>query len=105
MRHAIVYFRLCDDAMKNSLNLEVQFLLKQGQVEVQCGDFIPDYDDSILMHRGVVEDLNGTIRVRSMYLCIILISSLLPISVGWFLFFKKWTFRALSRALFRTFGG
>ena len=49
--------------MKASLNLEVQFLLKQGQVEVQCGDYIPDYDDSILMHRGVVEDLNGTIRV------------------------------------------
>jgi len=41
--------------MKNALNLEVQLLLKQGQVEVPCG----------LIHRGVVEDLNGTIRVSA----------------------------------------
>ena len=50
--------------MKNNLNLEVQLLLKQGQVEVPCGQFIPDYADSILIHRGVVEDLNGIIRVN-----------------------------------------
>ena len=55
--------RLYEDMMKNTLNLEVQLLLKQGQVEVACGQFIPDYSDSILVHRGVVEDLNGTIRV------------------------------------------
>ena len=55
--------RLYEDMMKNTLNLEVQLLLKQGQVEVPCGQFIPDYSDSILIHRGVVEDLNGTIRV------------------------------------------
>jgi len=50
--------------MRNTLNLEVQFLLKQGRVEITCGPFIPDYSDSILIHRGVVEDLNGTIRVK-----------------------------------------
>ncbi|CAK8681425.1 cilia- and flagella-associated protein 43-like [Clavelina lepadiformis] len=54
--------KLCEDFMKNTLNLEVQFLLKQGQVEVVSGTFTPDYSDSILIHRGVVEDLNGTIR-------------------------------------------
>uniref|UniRef100_F6U441 Cilia- and flagella-associated protein 43 n=1 Tax=Ciona intestinalis TaxID=7719 RepID=F6U441_CIOIN len=54
--------KLCEDSMKNMLNLEVQFLLKQGQVEINCGPFISDYSDSILIHRGVVEDLNGTIR-------------------------------------------
>lgn len=49
--------------MKNNLNLQIQFLLKQGQIEVETGDFIPDYSESILIHRGVVEDLNGSIRV------------------------------------------
>nr|XP_039264137.1 cilia- and flagella-associated protein 43-like [Styela clava] len=54
--------KLGEDRMKNNLNLEIQFLLKQGQVEVETGDFIADYDNSILIHRPVVEDLNATIR-------------------------------------------
>nr|CAB3230199.1 WD repeat-containing protein 96-like [Phallusia mammillata] len=54
--------KLYEDIMKNMLNIEVQFLLKQGRVEITCGPFIADYSDSILIHRGVVEDLNGTIR-------------------------------------------
>ncbi|XP_054654462.1 cilia- and flagella-associated protein 43 [Dunckerocampus dactyliophorus] len=43
-------------------DIMVQFLLKQGQVEVTNTDLIPDYSDSILLHRTVVEDLNQTIR-------------------------------------------
>ncbi|XP_061767585.1 cilia- and flagella-associated protein 43 isoform X2 [Nerophis ophidion] len=43
-------------------DIMVQFLLKQGQVEVINADFIPDYSDSVLLHRTVVEDLNQTIR-------------------------------------------
>ena len=48
-----------------SQNLEMQLLLKQGQVEVNPGNFIPDFRDSVLVHRSVIEDLNATIKVRS----------------------------------------
>ncbi|KAM7408596.1 hypothetical protein PAMA_002353 [Pampus argenteus] len=44
-------------------DIMVQVLLKQGQVEVSHTDFTPDYSDSLLLHRTVVEDLNRTIRV------------------------------------------
>lgn len=46
------------------LNLQVQLLMKQGQVELDAGAFIHEYKDSVLIHRGVVEDLNGKIKVR-----------------------------------------
>lgn len=45
------------------MNLEVQLLLKQGQVEVASCDFVPSYTDSLLIHRSAVEDLNSTIKV------------------------------------------
>lgn len=45
------------------LNLEIQFLLKQGQVEVDMGNFIPDFSDSVLVHRGQIEELNSHIKV------------------------------------------
>lgn len=54
--------KLRDDRARFNLNLEVQLLLKQGQVEVDAGSFIHDYKDSALIHRSVVEDLNGTIK-------------------------------------------
>lgn len=41
----------------------VQFVLKQGQLEVSTTDLTPDYTDSVLLHRSVVEDLNNSIRV------------------------------------------
>lgn len=53
--------RLRDEKMKFHINLEVQLLLKQGQVEVTPGSFITDYTDSALIHRSVVEDLNAQI--------------------------------------------
>ncbi|PFX29198.1 cilia- and flagella-associated protein 43-like [Stylophora pistillata] len=53
--------RLRDEKMKFHTNLEVQLLLKQGQVEVTPGSFITDYADSALIHRSVVEDLNSQI--------------------------------------------
>ncbi|XP_057704816.1 cilia- and flagella-associated protein 43 isoform X2 [Corythoichthys intestinalis] len=43
-------------------DIPVQFLLKQGQVEVTNMDLIPDYSDSILLDRSKVEELNQTIR-------------------------------------------
>lgn len=44
-------------------NIMILVPLKQEQVEVFTADFPADYTDSILLHRGVVEDLNETIRV------------------------------------------
>ncbi|KAM3606934.1 uncharacterized protein V6R79_025898 [Siganus canaliculatus] len=44
------------------MNIMVQVLLKQGQVELSATDLTVDYTDSVLHHRGVVEDLNGAIR-------------------------------------------
>ena len=46
-----------------NLDLQVQLLLKQGQVEVDEGDFIPDYSGSVLVHRRVIEELNKEIKV------------------------------------------
>lgn len=54
--------KLKEDQQRFSLNLEVQLLLKQGQVEVDAGQFVHDYRDSVLVHRSVVEDLNSTIK-------------------------------------------
>jgi len=48
---------------RRSLNLQVQLLMKQGQVELDAGPFIHNYKESVLIHRGVVEDLNGKIKV------------------------------------------
>lgn len=47
------------------MNLEIQFLLKQGQVEVEMDDFIPDFSNSVLVHRSRIEDLNSQIKVGS----------------------------------------
>ncbi|XP_068708688.1 cilia- and flagella-associated protein 43-like [Montipora foliosa] len=53
--------RLRDEKTRFLINLEVQLLLKQGQVEVAPGSFITDYTESALIHRSVVEDLNAQI--------------------------------------------
>ncbi|XP_078268914.1 cilia- and flagella-associated protein 43 isoform X2 [Rhinoraja longicauda] len=45
------------------MNLMVQLVLKQGQVEVLSDDFISEYNNSILLHKAVVEDLNNTIQL------------------------------------------
>ncbi|XP_005104481.2 cilia- and flagella-associated protein 43 [Aplysia californica] len=54
--------KLKEDEQRFVLNLEVQLLLKQGQIEVDAGPFIRDFRDSVLVHRSVVEDLNNTIK-------------------------------------------
>ncbi|XP_076460305.1 cilia- and flagella-associated protein 43-like [Babylonia areolata] len=54
--------KLKEDQQRFSLNLEVQLLLKQGQVEVDAGRFVRDYRDSVLINRSVVEELNTTIK-------------------------------------------
>jgi len=54
--------RLKEDRLRFTCNLEVQLLLKQGQVEVDAGNYIHNYRSSILLHRSVIEELNGKIR-------------------------------------------
>ncbi|NXE88412.1 CFA43 protein, partial [Menura novaehollandiae] len=54
---------LKEEKMKLQQNLMVQFLLKQGQVELESTE-IPDYSDAILINRSVVEELNCTIAVQ-----------------------------------------
>ncbi|XP_066549202.1 cilia- and flagella-associated protein 43 isoform X2 [Amia ocellicauda] len=51
-----------EDKMTFQKDLMVHFLMKQGQVEVETGNFIPDYSSSVLIDRSVVEDLNRTIK-------------------------------------------
>ncbi|XP_069827504.1 cilia- and flagella-associated protein 43 isoform X2 [Dendropsophus ebraccatus] len=53
---------LRNEKMKFQLDLTVQFILKQGQVELEGTDLIPNYTDAILLHRSVIEDLNSNIR-------------------------------------------
>uniref|UniRef100_A0A8C3DH10 Uncharacterized protein n=1 Tax=Corvus moneduloides TaxID=1196302 RepID=A0A8C3DH10_CORMO len=48
---------LKEEKMKLQQNLMVQFLLKQGQVELGSTE-VPDYSDAVLINRSVVEELN-----------------------------------------------
>ncbi|XP_015722732.1 cilia- and flagella-associated protein 43 [Coturnix japonica] len=48
---------LREEKIKLQLNLTFQFLLKQGQVELESNG-IPDYADAIFIKRNVVEELN-----------------------------------------------
>ncbi|NXU82945.1 CFA43 protein, partial [Xiphorhynchus elegans] len=54
---------LQEQKMKLQQNLTVQFLLKQGQVELESTE-IPDYSDAILIKKSVVEDLNSSIAAQ-----------------------------------------
>ncbi|XP_075362696.1 cilia- and flagella-associated protein 43 [Mycteria americana] len=54
---------LQEEMMKLQLNLTVQFLLKQGQVELESTE-IPDYTDAILINKSVIEELNCSIMAQ-----------------------------------------
>ncbi|KFQ28493.1 WD repeat-containing protein 96, partial [Merops nubicus] len=54
---------LQEEKVKLQLNLTVQFLLKQGQVELESTE-IPDYADAILINRSVIEELNCSIMAQ-----------------------------------------
>ncbi|XP_050755078.1 cilia- and flagella-associated protein 43 [Gymnogyps californianus] len=54
---------LQEEKMKFQLNLTVQFLLKQGQVELESTE-IPDYSDAILINKSVIEELNCSIMAQ-----------------------------------------
>nr|XP_056705780.1 cilia- and flagella-associated protein 43 [Euleptes europaea] len=50
--------------MNYQLNLMIQFLFKQGQVELDGSNLIPNYTDAILINRSIIEELNSTIRAQ-----------------------------------------
>ncbi|KFQ92239.1 WD repeat-containing protein 96, partial [Nipponia nippon] len=54
---------LQEEKMKLQLNLTVQFLLKQGQVELESTE-IPDYTDAILINKSIIEELNCSIMAQ-----------------------------------------
>ncbi|NWY55919.1 CFA43 protein, partial [Chionis minor] len=54
---------LQEEKTKLQLNLTVQFLLKQGQVELESTE-IPDYTDAILIDKSVIEELNCSIMAQ-----------------------------------------
>ncbi|XP_064320171.1 cilia- and flagella-associated protein 43 [Phalacrocorax carbo] len=54
---------LQEEKMKLQLNLTIQFLLKQGQVELESTE-IPDYTDAILINKSVIEELNWSIMAQ-----------------------------------------
>ncbi|XP_027503786.1 cilia- and flagella-associated protein 43 isoform X4 [Corapipo altera] len=54
---------LQEKKMKLQQNLIVQFVLKQGQVELENTE-IPDYSDAILIKKSVVEELNCSISTQ-----------------------------------------
>uniref|UniRef100_A0A8B9DJY6 Cilia- and flagella-associated protein 43 n=1 Tax=Anser cygnoides TaxID=8845 RepID=A0A8B9DJY6_ANSCY len=55
--------RLQEEKIKFQLDLTFQFLLKQGQVELESTE-IPDYTDAILINKSVVEELNCSIMAQ-----------------------------------------
>ncbi|KAM6347636.1 cilia- and flagella-associated protein 43 isoform 9-T13 [Alca torda] len=55
---------LKEEKIKLRLNLAIQFLLKQGQVELESTE-IPDYADAILINKAVIEDLNCSIMAQA----------------------------------------
>ncbi|NXY69710.1 CFA43 protein, partial [Glareola pratincola] len=55
---------LKEEKIKLQLNLTVQFLLKQGQVELESTE-IPDYTDAVLINKAVIEELNCSIMAQA----------------------------------------
>ncbi|XP_062989315.1 cilia- and flagella-associated protein 43 [Elgaria multicarinata webbii] len=55
---------LREQKMRFQLDLMVQFLFKQGQVELEGTNLIPDYTDAILINRSIIEELNSVIRAQ-----------------------------------------
>ncbi|NXN32215.1 CFA43 protein, partial [Nycticryphes semicollaris] len=54
---------LQEEKSKLQMNLTVQFLLRQGQVELESTE-IPDYTDAILINKAIIEELNSSIMAE-----------------------------------------
>lgn len=49
-------------------NMQIQLLMKQGQVEIDSGPHVHNFESCLLIHRNVVESLNKIIQVSFRYL-------------------------------------
>lgn len=54
--------------MKAFHNMQIQLLMKQGQVEIDSGPHVHNFENCLLIHRNVVESLNKIIQVNSLIL-------------------------------------
>ena len=50
--------------MKASHNLQIQLLMKQGQVEIEPTGYVRRFDNTVLIHRSVVESINKVIETH-----------------------------------------
>ena len=55
--------RLQERKTMSDLDIEIQLLLKQGQVEVDSQEFVVSFSDAVLVPRKIIEDLNKHIKV------------------------------------------
>ena len=55
---------LSDLRLKAFHNLQIQLLMKQGQVEINPGPYVHSFQNCLLIHRNVVESLNKIIQVK-----------------------------------------
>ena len=56
-----------DVRLKAFHNMQMQLLMKQGQVEIDSGPHVHNFENCLLIHRNVVESLNKIIQVRFSY--------------------------------------
>lgn len=56
-------------------NLQIQLLMKQGQVEINPGAYVHNFENCLLIHRNVVESLNKVIQVHGKQKITIMVDS------------------------------
>ena len=56
-------FSIQELRLKASHNLQIQLLMKQGQVEIDPGAYVHNFENCLLINRNVVESLNKVIQV------------------------------------------
>jgi hypothetical protein len=54
--------RIQQSKFKVAQNLQVQLILKQGQVEIDPGAYVHNFENCLLINRIVVESLNKVIK-------------------------------------------
>ncbi len=62
----LIFFKFRVQEVKTKLihNLQIQFIVKQGQVEIDPGAFIHDFGTCLLLNRAVVNSLNQVIETH-----------------------------------------
>ena len=59
------FAKLQEDTIKESQDMELQIVLREGLVEVEMGGEIKDFDDAIMVARTDVEEINKLILVNT----------------------------------------